>query len=150
MSVQYEPSQDGQTPGYWPPKRKRRWPWVVAGITGFLVILAICGGLTLAGGGGEGHEFKTVQVSRLDDIKITACTMGEGGLATVKYTIHNSTKTKQDYLPTFNIEDASGTVYGQTADIVNGLEPGKDYHGSAVGTFGDASADNVICKLTGA
>lgn len=153
MNTSYQPGPSGEQPGYWPPqppKKRKIWPWIV----GAVVLFAACafGGIALLGAGANKvvNDVHATEQAQLNDIKINSCTMGAGGLATVKYTIHNDTGSKQTYTPTFDITDAKGNVYGQAADIVTDLPAGKDYHGSAMGTYGDASVGNIICKLTGA
>jgi hypothetical protein len=132
------------------PKKRRIWPWIL----GAVVVMALCGfggiAFLAAGTNKVVQDVHASEAARTADVQITACNLGAGGLATVKYKIHNGSQDTQDYTPTFNIEDAAGNVYGQTADIVTGLAPGKDYKGQAVGTFGEASVGNIRCVVTGA
>jgi hypothetical protein len=151
---QYQPGPSGEAPGHWAPydaqKRKRKvWPWVV----GALVLLALCGfgALALVGAAGNSvvKQVHATEAAKTADIRLKACNLGEFGMVTVKYTITNNTGATQDYVPTFNIEDKSGNVHGQTADIVTALAPGKTYTGSAVATVDGVSNGNIICKVTG-
>lgn len=141
--------------GHEPPRRSRvrSWNpivWVLIGVA----LLALCGfgALALAGATGKAVENQVTQQAedRKADITVTGCTLGEFDTVTVKYTVHNHSDQAQDYLPQFSIEDANGTVYGQAADIVNRLAPGKDYKGSAVGTIQEPGKNKITCKLTDA
>lgn len=160
--MSYQPGPEGHAPGYWPPqapKKSRKGLWITLAIVAVLIVGCAIGSFALLGAGAKSvnDTVKTIQASeeasasaRNSDVKITACNLGAGGLATVKFTITNHSKIAQDYAPQFNITDNDGNVYGQTADIVNALPAGKTYHGQAVGTFGDASNGNIKCVLVSA
>jgi hypothetical protein len=131
-----------------PPRKSRAWVWVLV----VLACLALCGFgvLALIGAGGKAvvDEVNRQSSDRQADIEITSCSGDRFGLVTIKYTVHNSSATAQSYFPGFNVQSKTGTVYGQTADIVNDLAPGKDYQGSAVASIGEGHKD-LVCALTG-
>lgn len=136
------------TPGK---KRSRWWVWAIVAVAG----LALCafGGLAVLGLGGKAvvNQVDKEAADRRADVVVTACSLGEFDTVTVKYTVHNHSDQTQSYLPQFNIEDAQGTVYGQAADVVNDLAPGKEYKGSAVSTVEKAPGKaRITCKLTNA
>lgn len=133
-----------------PRKRSRAWVWVL--VAAVLVVACGFGALALAGAGGKAVVDTVNQeaADRKADVKITGCSVDQFGLATVSYTIHNDSAEAVSYVPEFNIESKTGTVYGQAADIVNDLAPGKDYKGKAVaGATVDGGA-KIVCTLTGA
>jgi hypothetical protein len=134
---------------YRAPRRNRWWIWALVGAACF----ALCGfgalALISAGGKAVVDEVSRQSAGRQADITITGCKPDQFGLVRIDYTVHNSSALAQDYLPGFNVESKTGTVYGQTADVVSNLAAGGDYQGSAVASIG-APRKDVVCKLTGA
>jgi len=140
--------------GHAAPRKRRIWPWVLAAVV--LVLACGVGGLALVGAGGKAvvdsvdQQVSQQATDRKADIKLTSCSLGEFGLVTVRFTVHNSSAQAQSYLPQFDIEDGKGTVYGQATGVVNELAPGKDYKGSAVGQAEVPARTKITCALTGA
>jgi hypothetical protein len=137
--------------GHRAPKKARRW-WIWVLVAGALMVMCAVGGVALIGAGGKA-VVSTVDREAADrqaDIKITGCEVDSFGLATVTYTVHNSSSESRSYLPEFNVESKTGTVYGQAADVVNDLKPGKDYRGKAIGSTTLGGGKGVVCTVTGA
>lgn len=134
-----------------PPKKRKVWLWVGLAV---VVMIALCGvgSIVLAGAGVSkvAHDVHATATARASDVTITDCSMDPNGLSEIGYKIHNSSSTTQSYVPQFNIESSDGTVFGEAADFVNNLAPGKDYMGKATGTFTGGGSKGMTCNLVSA
>lgn len=134
--------------GHRAPRKRRVWLWVLVAVV--LALACGVGALVLIGASGKAvvDTVNDQATARAAEIKITSCTgPDQFGMVTVKYTIHNGSDEAQSYLPQFDLGDGKGTVYGQAADIVNNLAPGKDYKGSAANVVQAPKGAKIVCSV---
>jgi hypothetical protein len=147
------PPYDARTYGLVPPKRRKRWPWVVLALV--LVVGSCLGGGALLLGGtaavvNEGVKaVESEAAARTDDVKMTKCARDQFGLVTVSYTVVNSGTEARSYLPQFDIVAADKTVIGQAADITQDIAPGATLKGKATGSVSEDSG-KITCRLASA
>jgi hypothetical protein len=181
MADQYPPQPPAPPPPpsepETPAKRKRRrWPWIVAGVVVLIIIIA-----AVAGGGDDdettaGDETTTTaepaeetteaptttaapetteapgidvagEPDEVDDVVLDNCENAAGiELATARGRITNDSSEPSNYLLEFNVLDPAGTVVGSGIGAVNDVQP--DSQVTWEGTSDVGLPEGGTCQLS--
>jgi hypothetical protein len=128
------------------PRRRRRWPWILA-----IVAIVLCGvgsAIAIAISGGV-KAVQQVEQSQMTDVTITGCSVDSMGIVSAPYTITNSGTIEQDYLLDVQVKQA-GTIVGSASAIATNVPPGGKATGKATGIVDVAARTGITCSLVGA
>ena len=134
----YQPGPPGyqpSPPGYAPPRKKRRWPWIVGGIVAFFVIIGIAAG---AGGNtgptGNGGPAGAPAASG-GEVVYEVTSQGRGTATSITYVTNAQFNQAQ--------ENGATLPWTKTVDLGNGLFS----MASVVAQAGDG-VSSITCKIT--
>jgi len=133
----YQPGPPGyqpSPPGYAPPRKKRRWPWIVGGIVAFFVIIGI------AAGGGDnsgptGNGGPGAPAAEAGEVVYEVTGQGTGEAMSITYVTNAQFNQAQ--------ENGASLPWSKTVDLGNGLFN----LASVVAQAGDGTT-SITCKIT--
>lgn len=136
-----------------PPKKKRRWPFVLLGV-GLVMAVGLVGCVALLGKAAKDIDSTTSggTFEHPEDVAVTSCQRDATiGFPAAKVTVTNQSTETSTYAITVSFQSADGTVqHGEGAAFVARLEPGQRTEQTAQGAAQIPADAQVVCKVTSA
>jgi hypothetical protein len=134
-----------------PPRKRRRWPWIVGGTLAVLVVIGIAAPATPTTSTPAGSSVSALPVldNAAGDVTISQCTpSGALGMAQVTTQVHNSTTSAQSYMITVSLNDAAGNRVAEANGAVNSLAPGQSAHVDLLGAQAPGATACTVASVT--